>query len=343
MKKFILAFNLLFPLFLFSQNSEIITLNDGWQFSQTDKDEWREAEVPGSIQRDLIRYKVLPDPYFGTNENEVQWPEKLNWDFKKTFTLTASQLKKDDAILFFEGLDTYADVFLNGSKILNSQNMFVGHKVQVKNLLREGENNLYIRFYSPIAYMMPVYLTNGFNYPADNDHSEIRMSVFSRKAPYHFGWDWGIRIVQMGIWKPVTLSLYDKARVDSYYVKQESITQQSAKIDNQVEVYSLSEEPVKAKVSIDYGIGAANSQTVESAITLNKGLNNVSIPLEITNPELWMPVGWGKPNLYNFKVSVIIDNKVIVEKIEQITFISLFGKIMLELIRENMYIFIKIM
>lgn len=318
MKKFILAFNLLFPLFLFSQNSEIITLNDGWQFSQTDKDEWREAEVPGSIQRDLIRYKVLPDPYFGTNENEVQWPEKLNWDFKKTFTLTASQLKKDDAILFFEGLDTYADVFLNGSKILNSQNMFVGHKVQVKNLLREGENNLYIRFYSPIAYMMPVYLTNGFNYPADNDHSEIRMSVFSRKAPYHFGWDWGIRIVQMGIWKPVTLSLYDKARVDSYYVKQESIIQQSAKIDNQVEVYSLSEEPVKAKVSIDYGIGAANSQTVESAITLNKGLNNVSIPLEITNPELWMPVGWGKPNLYNFKVSVIIDNKVIVEKIERV-------------------------
>ena len=318
MKKFILTFLLLVPLFVFAQNSEIITLNDGWQFTQTDKDDWREAEVPGSVQRDLIRYKVLPDPYYGTNENDVQWPEKENWDFKKTFILTADQLKKDDAVLFLEGLDTYADVFLNGSKILHSQNMFIGYKVHVNNLLREGANNLYIRFYSPIEYMMPVHLTNGFNYPADNDHSDIRMSIYSRKAPYHFGWDWGIRIVQMGIWKPVTLSLYDKARVDSYYVKQESITHQSAKIDNQVDVYSVSEEPVKAKVSITYALEGFDPQTIEDDITLNKGMNYVSIPLEITNPELWMPIGWGEPNLYSFKVSVIVDNKTIAEKTERV-------------------------
>lgn len=303
---------------MFAQNNEIITLNDGWQFTETDKDDWREAEVPGSVQRDLIRYKVLPDPYYGTNENDVQWPEKANWDFKKTFTLTADQLKNDDAILIFEGLDTYADVFLNGSKILHSQNMFIGYKVHVNNLLREGTNNLYIRFYSPIEYMMPVHLTNGFNYPADNDHSDIRMSVYSRKAPYHFGWDWGIRIVQMGIWKPVTLSLYDKARVDSYYVKQESITHQSAKIDNQVDVYSVSEEPVKAKVLITYALEGFDYQNIEEDITLIKGMNKVSIPLEITNPELWMPVGWGEPNLYSFKASVIVDNKTVSEKKERI-------------------------
>ncbi|HBK30630.1 MAG TPA: beta-mannosidase, partial [Porphyromonadaceae bacterium] len=124
-------------LFCFSMEAQkasevYLPLNDGWQFTQTGKNDWRDAEVPGSVQRDLIRYKVLPDPYYGTNEKEVQWPEKEDWDFKKTFSVTAEQLKYDDAVIFFEGLDTHADVFLNGSRIFQSANMFVGHKVSVK-------------------------------------------------------------------------------------------------------------------------------------------------------------------------------------------------------------------
>ena len=77
--------------------------------------------------------------------------------------------------------------------------MFIGHKVSVKNMLREGENKLYIRFYSPIERMMPARESFGYEYPAGNDHRDEKLSVYNRKAPYHFGWDWGIRIVQMGI------------------------------------------------------------------------------------------------------------------------------------------------
>ena len=215
MKKLSLLVLMLLPFLGFAQT---LSLNDGWTFSQADKETWYEAEVPGSVQRDLIRHKVLPDPFYGTNEKLIQWVEDENWDFKKSFTVTAEQLAHDNAVIFFEGLDTQADVFLNGSRILRSENMFVGHKVSVKNLLKEGENSLYIRFYSPVQSLMPARLTAGYDYPAGNDHRDEKLSIYNRKAPYHFGWDWGIRIVQMGIWKPVSLTFYDNARIDDFYV-----------------------------------------------------------------------------------------------------------------------------
>lgn len=318
-KSFIFLWIALLPCLLFGQNKvETLKLNDGWQFSQTGKNQWYDAEVPGSVQRDLIRHGVLPDPYFGTNENEVQWPEKEDWDFKKSFTLSDEQLNHDDALLFFEGLDTHADVFLNGSRILQSQNMFVGHKISVKHLLRKGENNLYIRFFSPITRMLPAAPTAGFDYPADNDHSTPKLSVYSRKAPYQFGWDWGMRLVQMGIWKPVSLIFYDKARIDDFFVKQTSVTKEKAIIDNQIEIYSVEPQPVNASVVIEYGLKDESQKTISKDIVLNPGKNVVSIPLQIDNPKRWMPVNWGKPYLYDFRAKLSFGNRTVAEKVERI-------------------------
>lgn len=304
--------------FLFGQSNETLHLNDGWQFSQTGKNQWYDAEVPGSVQRDLIRHRVLPDPYFGTNENEVQWPEKEDWDFKKSFTLSEEQLNHDDALLFFEGLDTHADVFLNGSRILQSQNMFVGHKISVKHLLRKGENNLYIRFFSPITRMLPAAATAGFDYPADNDHGTPKLSVYSRKAPYQFGWDWGMRLVQMGIWKPITLTFYDKARIDDFFVKQTSVTKEKAIVDNQLEIYSVEPQPVNASITIEYGLKGESQKTISKDVVLNPGKNAVSIPLQIDNPKRWMPVNWGKPYLYDFRAKLSFGNQAIADKTESV-------------------------
>ena len=318
-KSIIFLWIALLPCLLFSQNKvETLRLDEGWQFSQTGKNQWYDAEVPGSVQRDLIRHGVLPDPYFGTNENVVQWPEKEDWDFKKSFMLSEEQLNHDDALLFFEGLDTHADVFLNGSRILQSQNMFVGHKISVKNLLRKGENNLYIRFFSPITRMLPAAATAGFDYPADNDHGTPKLSVYSRKAPYQFGWDWGMRLVQMGIWKPITLTFYDKARIDDFFVKQTSVTKEKAIIDNQIEIYSVEPQPVDASITIEYGLKGESQKTVSKNIVLNPGKNVVSIPLQIDNPKRWMPVNWGKPYLYDFKAKLSFGNQTIAEKTESV-------------------------
>ncbi|MDD3356619.1 MAG: glycoside hydrolase family 2 protein, partial [Dysgonamonadaceae bacterium] len=206
MKKILILLSIIPAFLMASEPSKTLQLNDDWQFSQADKDEWHEATVPGSVQRDLIRLNILPDPYYGTNEEKMQWVEDENWDFKKSFQLTANDLQHNDALLTFEGLDTHADVYLNGSKLFHAENMFLKYEKSVKDLLREGENNLYIRFFSPIDYLMPARLTNGFEYPVGNDHRDEKMSVYSRKAPYHYGWDWGMRLVQMGIWRPVLLT-----------------------------------------------------------------------------------------------------------------------------------------
>ncbi len=317
MRKISLLLLVLLPFSLMAQQKEIILLNEGWTFSQKGKNIWYDAEVPGSVQRDLIRLGVLPDPYYGTNENEVQWPEMEDWDFRKSFEITAEQLQNDDAIIFFEGIDTHADVFLNGSRILQTENMFVGHRVSVKNSLREGKNDLYIRFYSPIVRMDPARITAGYEYPADNDHSEQRLSVYNRKAPYQFGWDWGMRLVQMGLWKPVSLTFYNKARIDDLFVKQTEITKEVAKLDNQIEIVSVNKEPLQAKVVLEYGL--RDTQPVEQSfdVELKSGLNNINIPLEINNPKLWMPVNWGEQHLYDFTVKVIANNHVIAEKTER--------------------------
>ena len=93
---------------------------------------------------------------------------------------------------------------------------------------------------------MPQWETNGFDYPADNDHSDKRVSIYSRKAPYSYGWDWGIRLVTSGIWRPVTLTFYDVARIDDYYVRQASVTKDLAKVENLLTVNSVSSTPQKA-------------------------------------------------------------------------------------------------
>ena len=191
------------------QNAEIVPLNGEWYFSRGGSGEWLPAKVPGTVHRDLLRHGLLPEPFYGKNEEKIQWVEDEDWEYKTTFVVTAEQLKRDAAELFFEGLDTYADVYLNGALLLKADNMFVGYKLPVKHLLREGENRLHVYFHSPIRQTLPQWRSNGFDYPADNDHRKEHLSVFTRKAPYSYGWDWGIRMVTSGVWRPVSLCFRD--------------------------------------------------------------------------------------------------------------------------------------
>ena len=130
-----------------NDNSEVVLLHTGWEFSQAGTELWRTAEVPGTVHQDLIHHKLLPSPFYGMNEQKIQWVENEDWEYRTSFTVTMEQLERDDAQLIFEGLDTYADVYLNGSLLLKADNMFVGYTLPVKSVLRKGENHLYIYFH----------------------------------------------------------------------------------------------------------------------------------------------------------------------------------------------------
>ena len=294
-----------------NKEPEKISLNKGWEFSQVGKGEWLPATVPGTVHQDLIDNDKLINPFFGMNEEKVQWVEKEDWQYKTTFILTKEQLQRQEAILNFEGLDTYADIYLNGSLLERTDNMFVGYELPVKDVLREGENRLQVYFHSPIKVGLPQWETDGFEYPADNDHSKIRVSIYSRKAPYSYGWDWGIRLATSGIWRPVTLELYDAARIEDYFVHQEAISKDLAKVNNVLEVKSVATVPQQAEVVLTYSYKDGAKVTEQKSITLQPGCNKISMPVEIANPHLWMPNGWGEAALYDFEMAVKVDGKVV--------------------------------
>ena len=300
-----------------SAQSQTYVLDKGWEFSQAGSNEWMSARVPGTVHQDLLDHGRLPDPFYGMNEQKVQWVEKEDWLYRTVFTVTADQLKSDVAWLTFEGLDTYADVYLNGSLLLKADNMFVGHKLAVKDVLREGENRLMIRFRSPVEETAPQWDTDGFNYPADNDHSEKRMSVYTRKAPYSYGWDWGIRLATSGIWRPVKLTFCNGAAIDDFFVCQQEVTEQVAKVDNQLEINNVTSTPKEAQVKVVYAYGE-QADTLTRTVVLQPGKNFLSMPAWIEKPHLWMPNGWGDPALYTFTATVSVDGKEVASREEAI-------------------------
>lgn len=300
-----------------SAQSQTYVLDKGWEFSQAGSNEWMSARVPGTVHQDLLDHGRLPDPFYGMNEQKVQWVEKEDWLYRTVFTVTADQLKSDAAWLTFEGLDTYADVYLNGSLLLKADNMFVGHKLAVKDVLREGENRLMIRFRSPVEETAPQWDTDGFNYPADNDHSEKRMSVYTRKAPYSYGWDWGIRLATSGIWRPVKLTFCNGTAIDDFFVRQQEVTEQVAKVDNQLEINNVTSTPKEAQVKVVYAYGE-QADTLTRTVVLQPGKNSLSMPAWIEKPHLWMPNGWGDPALYTFTATVSVDGKEVASREEAI-------------------------
>lgn len=300
-----------------SAQSQTYVLDKGWEFSQAGSNEWMSARVPGTVHQDLLDHGRLPDPFYGMNEQKVQWVEKEDWLYRTVFTVTADQLKSDAAWLTLEGLDTYADVYLNGSLLLKADNMFVGHKLAVKDVLREGENRLMIRFRSPVEETAPQWDTDGFNYPADNDHSEKRMSVYTRKAPYSYGWDWGIRLATSGIWRPVKLTFCNGAAIDDFFVRQQEVTEQVAKVDNQLEINNVTSTSKEAQVKVVYAYGE-QADTLTRTVVLQPGKNSLSMPAWIEKPHLWMPNGWGDPALYTFTATVSVDGKEVASREEAI-------------------------
>lgn len=306
---FITCFSLLYV--RANDTSETIILNRGWMFAQSGTDKWLPATVPGTVHQDLLNHELLPDPFFGTNEKKIQWVENEDWEYKTTFTVTGEQLSRGAAMMTFEGLDTYADVYLNGALLLKSDNMFVGYSVSVKEVLRQGENKLHVFFRSPVKETLPQWASNGFDYPADNDHSDKKLSVFTRKAPYSYGWDWGIRMVTSGIWRPVTLRFYDVATIGDYHVKQLSLTDRQAEISNELEINSISSGKEEAEIIVSCSLKDGQPLIVRRSVVLNPGINHVKIPVEIKDPVRWMPNGWGEPVLYDFTAQVVCRGKTV--------------------------------
>src|SRR5690242_16269495 len=125
-----------------------ISLDSGWQFREAGKGDWRAATVPGCVHTDLLANKLIEDPFYRDDEPKLQWRGKTNWEYRTTFDVPADVLRREHVELVFEGLDTYATVTLNGSTLLEADNMFRTWRVDAKPLLKPGANTLHVLFRS---------------------------------------------------------------------------------------------------------------------------------------------------------------------------------------------------
>jgi len=285
-----------------------VELNQGWKFKQARLTNWYPATVPGTVHTDLINNKIIQDPFFRMNERDVQWVDKEDWIYETGFDISQEIFERKNIRLDFKGLDTYADVYLNDQKILEANNMFREWKVDVKSLLKQKDNTLKIYFHSPVKIDMPKWEALPFQYMAINDQSENgglldrKISVFARKAGYHYGWDWGPRLVTSGVWRPILLEAWNDARIENVQVVQENVSKQAANIRQYVEVLS---DKDAANVTIKVEDGVSNKSFATIPKTLKKGLNRLELDFTIKNPKLWWSNGLGEAHLYDFRTSVL--------------------------------------
>ena len=267
-------------------------LNTNWQCRKVgDKGDWMTATVPGTIHTDLLNNNKIPDPFYRDNESKTQWIDREDWEYQTNFTVTNEALQKNHLELVFEGLDTYADVYLNDTKILEANNMFRTWKVDVKRWLKPT-NKLYIQFHSAqnkieeMAQRDAPFVWPTLDYPR----------MYARKAQYSFGWDWGPKFTTCGIWKNIYLNTWDNLQVNDIHFTINSLSDKMATVKATYQIEANANNTLTMHLQDKAITDAFN---VSKTVVLHKGINEISIDFSILNPKKWWTYQLGKPYLYS--------------------------------------------
>jgi beta-mannosidase len=286
---------------------QIVSLNSGWEFRQRTNDDkvpavWRPAGVPGMVHTDLLNNGLIPDPYYADNESKLQWIENADWEYRRSLQIGRELLNRNHLDLVFQGLDTCADLYINGQLVLSADNMFLEWRVDIKPHLREGANDLLIVFHSPIKAAAQVAAQDTWSH-----RTTVAEKAYLRKAAYMYGWDWGPRFVSSGIWKPVQLEAWDNLRISDFSIRQLNVNPEVANLTAKVEIQAAKSGPATVTVRCD------STQTCTGLtrnIILQSGTNQIDIPIDVIHPALWYPAGYGKQPVYHFTASVMESNKI---------------------------------
>ncbi len=273
-----------------------ISLNNGWQFSCDSTVGFFPATVPGNSHVDLMNNNIVPDVFYADNESKYQWIGDLDYTYRLKFEVDKTTLANDHIELVFNGLDTYASVFLNGNLILKVDNMFRRWVVDVKNIVR-NENILEIVFQPVVATAKPKLDSLRYKLPADSDKGEFKTSIFTRKAAYHYGWDFAPRFLCSGIWKPVELQAWSKARIEDVYVSTDSIVNGEAFLSAHFVVDCAESGNYSIKLSDIWEIVEIND--IHHLLLAGKNEFNINFSMLVTDEMLWCPAGYGNQHLIN--------------------------------------------
>jgi beta-mannosidase len=278
-------------------------LNNGWQFTEGGGNNWKGAKVPGCFQMDLMARGKLPDLFYRMNEQKFIDLESLDWDYKNEFILNKEDFSFSQINLVFEGLDTFADIYLNDKHLGRTENMFIPYTYNVSDILRAGKNTLFIHFDSPVKTERTIKKT----YP-----SSIKSErSYIRKAQYSFGWDWGPRVVQTGIWRKVHLEFIDKAKLVNPFVYTEKIGGDCALVNASCEVLKCPGETERLEIETTISFDGREVVSSREQLPAVKKTGKICKKLKIKKPRLWYPNGMGGQDLYEIKFSLFCGGKKI--------------------------------
>ncbi len=291
-----------------NEEQAVQILSENWQFRKFSDTLWYPATVPGTVNTDLLANKLIPDPFYGQNEEKLQWIENEDWEYQTKFDVGEEIFNKNNIELNFKGLDTYAEVFLNDTLLLQADNMFRLWKKDVKNLLKKKNNVLRIVFRSPMKINIPKVDSLPYHLPAGNDRHEKKVSVFARKAPYHFGWDWGPRFVTAGIWRTVELNGWNLAKITDFQVFQLRLSATQADLKAEIELNS------SKKQTYTLLLYQGTDLIAEKETVAKSGINRFTQNFKIKNPKLWWTNGLGEAYLYDFTIKIKQQKRLVDEK-----------------------------
>jgi beta-mannosidase len=270
-------------------------LNGIWNMSDTGGKVY-EGIVPGSVYSFLLNNGELEDPYYRDNELKALKLMDGDYTFFRSFELPQEMKKSKKIILHCDGLDTICDVFINGFQVGNAYNMHRIWEFEITSFLKSGENEIKILFHSPIKYIKEMQ-EKDFIVGA---HHAMQGFPHIRKAHCMYGWDWGPRLPDAGIWRDISIIGVDSSRIEDVYIKQHH---EAGNVSLTVDVKQSQESEIRITLSDPEGHETVLQNSVET---------------QIANPRLWWPRGYGSQPLYTVKVELIEEGHVVDSMIKRI-------------------------
>lgn len=276
---------------------ETIELNKNWEFKSDTSLVWMPAIIPGNVHSDLLANDLIEDPFILNNESHLQWISTSNWEYRTSFNLNQKTLNREHLELNFKGLDTYASVYLNEKLILSANNAFRQWKVNVKPFL-QSSNKMRIVFKKTSLTEEKEKAKLYYKLPEGN-------RVFTRKAQFQYGWDWGPIFNTSGIWKSIELDAWDDIKLESVQIQEQNITKETAQLNAKFTINSSTDKTISLVIKIN------NEVTLEKKVTLNSTQKEYSVPFQINAPILWWPHNMGESYLYDMTCILKRKDKII--------------------------------
>ncbi|TCL73910.1 glycoside hydrolase family 2 protein [Rhizobium sp. BK251] len=280
------------------RNAFNVDLAGSWRLTSADGEVTTSMPIPGDVHSALHAEGLIPDPYFGRNEEVVQWVAKRDWVVERSFSLIDIA---GNFYLDIDYLDTVATVYVNGTKVLEADNCFRRYRPDVSKALKSGENTIRIVLHSSISAGEVRQGKQPFYIPYHPGNSPIANGNMLRKPQCHFGWDWNIAIAPLGLYGSIALRKLETARIEHVTTRQ--VHNVDGSVDLQVSATLFSKDPGIVPVHF-----ALDGERVRLDVGVNAGETIVNHVFEIAKPRLWWPAGSGEQALYALTVDLPSDS-----------------------------------